>query len=90
MYETNAICPECGTLEYDESREFTYCPNCGKKVKIVAHCLTCGAEGTEKEIHTHECRCLEHDMLYVRYGDDRECPRCRKARLEKELLRLKD
>jgi Zn finger protein HypA/HybF involved in hydrogenase expression len=91
VYEVNAICPKCDVLDYDGSRYFKYCPDCGSKVKIVAHCWDCGAKGTENQIHTHHCKCSKHNKKYKRYGGllgEFECPQCRKERLERELKSL--
>lgn len=92
MYEVNGICPKCGILDYDEVSHFTYCPDCGKKIKLVAHCLECGIEGTENKVHQHHCICKEHKLKYKHFGGlfgEFECPKCRKIRLEGALNNLK-
>jgi len=57
VYEVNAYCKEHEYLtDWVGSRYFKFCPECGKKVKIIAHCLECGKEGSEDEIHNHKCK----------------------------------
>ena len=91
VYESYAICPKCGDLDYNDSQDFKFCPDCGSKVKIVAHCLTCGREASVKVIDNHRCRCKKHNMNYENYGGimgKSQCPECRKEDLKSELEKL--
>ena len=88
-YTVYAKCLNCGKLDYREAEHFTYCPDCGSKVKIMGECGYCGRIDTEEVIKKHHyCKCEKHNRVYKRYGGlfgDFECPLCRKERLNDEL-----